>query len=173
MLVTMNEQDPRFGHVAGPGFWFGETEVVTGEAGIIEMVAASETTLIALNRAALDAIAKDHPGVWPALTLLAVQNQGLAIGAADDLMLRNTTQRLAAVLLRLSARRNAFQGVPPLTHIPASWNELAEAASMSRSKVAAILSEFASANLIRTRQRWIEIVNAKGLENVLNRPAAK
>ena len=168
MWVTMNEQDPQFGHVAGPGFWTGETELVTGQAGVIEMIARGKTELLSINRKAIDEISEIHSGMWPALTLLAIQNQGLAIGAADDLRIRNSTKRLAALLLRLSSRRNAYQGVPPLTNIPVSWTELSEAAGLSRSKVGAILAEFADHGFIRTQRRNIEIVNAKGIENLLS-----
>ena len=43
MWITMNEQEPRLAHVAGPGFWFGESEVVTGQPRIMEMEASGET----------------------------------------------------------------------------------------------------------------------------------
>ena len=168
MWVAMNEQDPQFGHVAGPGFWTGETEVVTGKAGVIEMVARGETKLLSINRRTIDEISEIHSGMWPALTLLAIQNQSLAIGAADDLRIRNSTKRLAALLLRLSSRRNAYQGVQPLTSIPVSWTELSEAAGLSRSKVGAILAEFTDNGFIKTQRRSIEIVNAEGIENVLD-----
>ncbi|WP_170425179.1 Crp/Fnr family transcriptional regulator [Ruegeria arenilitoris] len=171
MLVTMNEQYPRFGHIAGPGFWFGETEAVTGQVGIMDMMAVGDTTLLCVSRDVIDEIAAVHPGMWPALTLLAIQNQGLAIGAADDLMIRDTSKRLAAVLLRLSSRRNAMQGVSPLNHIPINWNDLSEAANLARSTVAEKLSEFSHRGLIRKRRRMIEILDANGLENVLTEPA--
>lgn len=168
MLVTMNEQEPRFGHIAGPGFWFGETEVITGKTGIIEMTARGELELFSLRRKQIDNIAEKYPEIWPAITLLAVQNQGLAIGAADDLMIRNSRKRLAAVLLRLASMRNAYQEVRPLDTIPVSWNELSEAAGLSRSKVADLLSEFTKSGLLQTMHRRIKVTNADGLRDLLN-----
>lgn len=168
MWVTMNEQEPRFGHLGGPGFWFGETEVVTGKHGIMEMIASGPTQMFSIPRKQIDLIAKTEPEVWPGITLLAVLNQGTAIGATDDLMIRNSQKRLAAVLLRMCSRRNAYQEVPPLDVIPISWNELSEAVNLSRSKVGAILSEFSKLGLIRTRQREILILDASGLQDQLS-----
>jgi CRP-like cAMP-binding protein len=167
MWVTMNEQPPRFGHVAGPGFWFGETEFVTGRPGIIEMAVAGETTMLTVPRRAFGRVVAEHPGAWSAVALLAVLNQGLAIGAADDLMIRDARQRLCAVLLRLSSNRNAFQRTPPVAHVPATQAEIAEAANLSRSSTAALLAEMSGAGLIRTEYRRIDILDPDGLTRLL------
>ena len=167
MLVTMNEQSPRFGHVAGPGFWFGETEFVIDRPGIIEMAASGETELLMVTRHAFARVAGNHPDAWPAVAVLAVLNEGLAIGAADDLMIRDARQRLCAVLLRLSSNRNAFQGMPPIPYIPATQREIAEAANLSRSSAAALLAELSGAGLVRTEYRRIEILDPEGLGGLI------
>ena len=33
MVVTMNEKEPFLGHIVGPGYWYGEHEIITPEAG--------------------------------------------------------------------------------------------------------------------------------------------
>ena len=167
MTVTMNEQPPRFGHVIGPGFWFGETEFVTDRPGIIEMVASGETTLLIVTRQAFHRVAGLYSDAWSAVALLAVLNEGLAIGAADDLMISDARQRLCAVLLRLSSHRNCFQGAPSVSHIPATQREIAEAASLSRSSAAALLSRLKGAKLIRTEYGRIEVLDPGGLQDQL------
>lgn len=167
MWVTMNEQEPRFGHIAGPGFWFGETELVTGKAGIMEMAAYGETLLYAIDRPSIDRLGETIPGIWQAIALLAVMNQGTAIGAADDLLIRNSEQRLAAVLLRLSSRRSAFQGVPPLDRLPVTRAELAEVSSLSQSTTAALVADFVRSGLIRTGYREIVLENPAGLTEII------
>jgi CRP/FNR family transcriptional regulator, cyclic AMP receptor protein len=167
--VTMNEQAPQFGHLVGQGFWFGETEVVTGKKAIMEMMAVGDVEVFALNRRRIDEIAEMHTGMWPSLTLLAVLNQGLAIGVAEYLMLKTSSKRLAATLLRLSAKRNAYQEVPPINPIPVSWAELSDAANLSRSIVAKTLAEFSEQGLVCTSQRAIEIQDAKGLARLLEK----
>jgi len=167
MTITMNEQPPKFGHVVGPGFWFGETEFVTDRPGIIEMVASGNTTLLMVTRQAFRRVADAHSEAWPGVALLAVLNEGLAIGAADDLMIRDARQRLCAVLLRLSSHRSCFQGAPPLPHIPATQREIADAANLSRSSAAALLARLSGAGLIRTEYGRIEILNPEGLLEIL------
>jgi CRP-like cAMP-binding protein len=167
MWFSLNEQEQRFGHIVGPGFWFGEVATITGTPAKMEVVATAGTKVFILSRKQIDRIAETHASMWYALALLAAMNQGTAIGAADDLMIRNSERRLAAVLLRLSSRRSAYQGVPPLDVIPISWNELGEASNLSRSKVGSILSEFTRKGYIRTRQRSIEILDFAGLEALL------
>jgi CRP-like cAMP-binding protein len=167
MWVTMNEQAPQFGHVAGPGFWFGETELVTGNASIMEMTASGATSLFRIDRKAIDTLAAEAPGIWQGIALLAVMNEGTALGAADDLMVRKSRERLAAVLLRLSSHRNAPQGVPPLREIPVTQAELSEAVCLSRSSTAALLAEFVRSGLIRTDYGAIAILDPAGLVGLL------
>jgi CRP-like cAMP-binding protein len=169
MWVTMNEQAPQFGHLVGQGFWFGETEVVTSQKGIMEMMALGDVEVFALSRTQIDEIARMHPGMWPSMTLLAVLNQGLAIGVAEDLMLKTSSKRLAATLLRLSAQRNAYQDVPLINPIPVSWAELSDAANLSRTIVAKTLAEFSEQGLVCTSQRTIDIRDANGLAHLLEK----
>ena len=167
MWVTMNEQAPRFGHIAGPGFWFGEFAVITGQPRLVEMSASDDTRLCMVTRSDIDRVAKEHADAWAAVALLAVMNQVTAIGAADDLMIRNAKKRLVAVLLRLSSHRNAFQGVPPVCAVPVRQTELADAATLSRSSALAILAQLSRDGLIRTDYRTIVILKPKQLAALL------
>ncbi len=167
MLVAVNEQDPKFGHLAGPGFWFGETAAVTGNQSLVELTASGPTETLSISRKQIDAIAQTHAGVWPAITLLAVCNLGTAIAVGEDLLIRDSRKRMVATLLRLSARRSCFQNIPPFASIPVSWNELAEATNLSRSKVGALLSELSKQGLVETRQKQVRVVDAIGLDELL------
>ena len=167
MWVTMNEQEPRFGHVAGPGFWFGESEVVTGRPRIMEMAASGETRLCMVTRSDIDRVARKHADAWTSVALLAVMNQATAIGAADDLMIRNAKKRLVAVLLRLSSHRNAFQGVPPVPAVPVTQREIADAAAVSRSSAAAILADLKRDGMIRIDYKTIVVLQPERLMALL------
>ncbi len=167
MWVTMNEQEPRFGHVAGPGFWFGEYEVVTRQPRVVEMAASGETRLCVVTRSDIDRVARKHADAWAAVALLAVMNQVTAIGAADDLMIRNAKKRLVAVMLRLSSHRNAFQGVPPVPAVPVTQREIADAAAVSRSSAAAILADLKRDGMIRIDYKTIVVLEPERLMALL------
>ena len=40
MRIAMNEHEQRLAHICGPGFWFGENELISGSARILETEAA-------------------------------------------------------------------------------------------------------------------------------------
>lgn len=167
MWVTMNEQEPRFGHVAGPGFWFGEYEVITGQPRVVEMAASGDTRLCMVTRSDIDRVARKHADAWVSVALLAVMNQATAIGAADDLMIRNARKRLVAVLLRLSSHRNAFQGVPPVPAVPVTQREISDAAAVSRSSAAAILAALKRDGMIRIDYKTIVVLEPERLMALL------
>jgi CRP/FNR family transcriptional regulator, cyclic AMP receptor protein len=167
MHVAISEQPPRFGHVAAPGFWFGELEFLTGLPRVIEMEAAGETKVLYLPSRELERIAAQHPNTWRALARLSALNEALAVAAVDDLLIRDPRKRLAAVLLRLSSHRCAFQGNPSIDWIPATQAELADATNLSRTKAAALLAEFAAAGLVTPEYRSLRIDDAKGLSGLL------
>lgn len=168
MHVAFNEAEPRFCHVAGPGSWFGELAFVTGLPRPFEMETASPCRLLRVGRREVDRIAEAHPTIWREIARLAALNEATAIGGVDDLMLRSADRRLAAILLRLASRRNAFQGTPPINVIPASQNEIADACGLSRTVTATLLAEFAASGAIRTGYRKIRVLKPQILENVFH-----
>jgi len=165
--VTMNEQEPKLAHCAGPGFWFGEVPVITGRTRAVQAVASGETRLCAIDRANIAAIARRDAEVWRLVATLSVLNELVAIGAGDDLMIRDARKRLVAVLLRLSGRRNAFQGTAPIPTVPVTQAELAEASTLSRSSATVILKDLTQRGMIRTDYRSIAILDPTGLEGLL------
>jgi CRP-like cAMP-binding protein len=166
-LVTMNEQDPRFAHCAGPGFWFGEIPVILGGTRAMQAMVFGETKLCAVDVNLIASLAHRDPAVWRWVAALSVMNEMTAIGAADDLMVRDSRKRLIAVLLRLAGHRNAFQGAAPIATLPLTQVELAEASSLSRSSATMILGALSRKGLIRTDYRTIVILDPEALKAML------
>jgi CRP-like cAMP-binding protein len=165
--VSMNEQEPKLAHCAGPGFWFGEVPIITGRTRAVQAVASGETRLCAIDRAEIVDMARRNPEAWRLVATLAVLNQLIAIGAGEDLMIRDPRKRLVTVLLRLSGRRNAFQGTAPIQTVPVTQAELSEASTLSRSSATVILKDLVQRGMIRTDYRSIVILDPAGLEAVL------
>lgn len=139
MHIAMNEHEQRVGHIIGPGFWFGDNEFVSGVPRIMEIDAATDLLLLRIPRSDFQQLAREFPDAWRWIALLAVQHLTLAIGAADDLMLSSGESRLVAVLLRLSGHRLGHPASPPLEFLPATQQELAVAANLSRASAGRIL----------------------------------
>jgi CRP-like cAMP-binding protein len=167
LFVAMNEQAPKFAHCAGPGFWFGEVPVITGRTRAMQAMTLGDTRLCAIDRSAVASIARRNPDAWRAVAMLSVMNELTAIGAAEDLMIRDSRKRLVAVLLRLAGHRNAFQGAAPIPTVAVTQVELAETSCLSRSSATAILRDLAQGGMIRTDYRTIEILDSRALEGCL------
>ncbi|KJS44828.1 MAG: hypothetical protein VR71_04205 [Roseovarius sp. BRH_c41] len=168
IFATMNEQDPKLVHCAGPGFWFGEVSVITGQTRAVQAEASGDLMLCAIDRSVVTRIAQRDPDVWRAVAMLSVMNELMAIGAGEDLMIRDSRKRLVAVLLRFAGHRNGFQGAPPIPTVAVSQLELAAASSLSRSSATEILRDLAQRGLIRTDYRTIAILDPAALKDLLS-----
>ena len=169
MFLQFNERAPQFGHICGPGFWFGESEFVTGQPAIMRTVASGDVQLARISRSAFEKLVSSHPDAWRAVAQLAICNQATAVAAAEDLMIRDPMCRLVAVLLRLASHRNAYQGVDPIHSVPVSQEELSLAANMSRSSGAQLLADLNQRGWINTEYRSIRIVAADALHELMKR----
>jgi CRP/FNR family transcriptional regulator, cyclic AMP receptor protein len=167
LFVAMSEQDPKLAHCAGPGFWFGEIPVITGGTRAMQAVASGQVKLCSLDRSVVANTAAKNPDVWRSVATLSILNQMIVMGSAEDLMVRSPQKRLIATLLRMAGWRHGFQGALPMTTVPITQLELAEASSLSRSSAAAILKDMGSRGLVKAEYRSITILDAPGLTQLL------
>jgi len=93
VLVALNEMEPVLGHVHQQGAWFGESELLLGVPGLVEMQAAGEVTLVRVPFVEFRRLAKAHAALWEALARLTSMNQVLAMTAANDLALRRGREK--------------------------------------------------------------------------------
>lgn len=140
----MAELDPDLGHIRHPGAWFGESELIHGIDGIVEMQAIKETRLARVPYKRFHKLAYDEPTLWEAFARLTSINQLLAMSAANDLALRTSKKRLAATILRLSGKRGVMQGSLTSEFVQASQSDIATLANVSPSKVSIHLGDLAT-----------------------------
>jgi CRP-like cAMP-binding protein len=164
MNIATNGNEHRFGHLIGPGFWFGEYELLTGQPRLIEMQAAEPSRLLRLHHHRLEALGASDPEFWRWIAILSTQHTLLALSAADDLLLKTSSIRMAALLLRLSGLRAAHPATAPLTVIPLGQQELSEALNMSRSSTGSILRDFERKGIIAIGYRSLRILNVEALQ---------
>lgn len=169
-VITMNEQPPRFAHLIGPGTWFGENELALGKSAILEVTGATDASLFRITVTQFETLSTHHHLAWRSIAALSGMNVALAVGSVDDLMIREPRQRLCAVLLRLAARRNAFQGQPPMDTLIMTQSDLSTAANLSRSKTAEILASLAAVGAVETIYGGLKVVAPHILEGELNNP---
>lgn len=164
MHIAMNEHEQRVAHICGPGFWFGEAELISESDRIMEVEAAEELVLHRVRSADFLCLCVTFPDLWRRIGLLSVQHLGLVIGAVDDLMLPSAEKRLAAVLLRLSGYRLAHPNSPPHPTIYITQEDLSVATNLSRASAGRLLREMATAGDIEIFYGSLRILNPDALQ---------
>lgn len=159
--AAQSSRAPQKGLILHAGCWFGEV-TLTGQR--IRLVGARTTrpsTLVSIERRRFLALAARQPEVWRYVADLMAANLARVVGLAEDLMLRDSRQRLAAILVRLAGLREAFPPNPPV--IDATQSEIAAIANLSRSMASPLLHELEGDGLIELSRSMILIKNPAGL----------
>lgn len=154
--VESVERGPFFGHFAGPGFWVGAAPIITHNPRNVGLLATRASVLLHLPMAEFEAIAEHMPQAWRWLAILPLQQTMLAIGIAEDLMIRDPRRRTIALMLRLAACREPLAGPEP-QEIVASQENLASIVNLSRTALGEFLRDFERQGLIERRYRRIRI----------------
>ena len=167
VLVAMNEMEPVLGHIHHPGAWFGESELIHGIDGLVEMRTVEQCSITRIHFSRFEAIANDRPELWRAFAKLASMNQLLAMSAANDLALRTGRSRIVAALLRLCGRRGVVQGSWMSDTVQASQQDIASLGNLSLSNTSLHLSALAREGLIRLEYGRVVILEPDRLTDLV------
>jgi CRP-like cAMP-binding protein len=167
ILIAPGERGPYFAHFARPGFWIGEAAAVTGQPRRVGVAATRSTCTLYWPLDAIHVLATADPLTWRWLALITIGHVDLAIGGADDLMIRQPAARCIAVLLRLAGRRVAQPADEPPAEVDVTQEDLAAMANLSRNAVGSILHGLAGEGLVRLDYRRITIVRPAELRRRL------
>ena len=165
--IAPGERGPYFAHLAKPGTWFGENSAIAERPRRIGLTATRDAQLLHLPLARINEIVAKDPAAWRLIALVTSGHIDMAIGACDDLMLRDHVKRCIAVLLRLGG----FRYISPaaLTHdeIDFSQDEIATLANVARTTVGRVLRNLEKAGHIEQRYRRIRILAPDSLRSML------
>lgn len=165
--VAPEEHGPYAAHSATPGTWFGEAAAFTRQPRRIGLTASRDSELLHLPLHAIDEIVAEDPGAWRYFGLATIAHLDLAIGGADDLMIRNHFKRFVAVLLRLgNCRRNNSPNGEPI-EVDISQDDLAHMANVARTTAGAILRELEAGGHVALAYRRIDILAPDSLRRRL------
>ena len=165
--IATHEHEPRLGHLAGPGFWFGEYALLTGHGRLVELQTAEPCTIVCIPASHFDRIAQARPDVWKWIAVLAAQHTLLALGASDDLMLRGLMPRAAATLLRLAGRRNGHPKALPIDRLVLTQHDLSDVFNMSLSASGRVIRKMSEMGLISLGYGSVEILDPEGLARLV------
>jgi CRP-like cAMP-binding protein len=153
----------RLGHVVRAGTWFGHHPIlVPGARRTQSMRAMEDSALLHVPLAPLEALLKVDPVAARCIGNMADGGSILATRIISDLLIPDAGQRIAAVLLRVTA---AEDGIEP--HHPDGFvmtqAELGEMANVSRPHVNRVLGELEAKGWISKRYQRLRIVDVAAL----------
>jgi CRP/FNR family cyclic AMP-dependent transcriptional regulator len=166
---------PDLSNFLRPGAWFGEVPAFTGMPRLAGLRATRATEALYLPLHAINAIAARDSSAWRYFALITMAHiEALSI-AVDDLLRRNHTKRLIAMLLHMSDCRLVTPSDPDPIEMDVGQKELAMLANVARTSAGDILRQLARAGHIDLSYRRIRILSPDALRSMLVRsgPATK
>ena len=165
--IAPGERGPYFAHLATPGTWFGERSAIARAPRLIGLTATRDAQLLHLPLSRINEIVARDPAAWRLFALVTTGHIDMAIGACDDLMLRDHVKRCIAVLLRLGGCRYVSPTDFQRAEIDFSQDEIATLANVARTTVGRVVRGLEKAGHIEQRYRKIRILAPDSLRAML------
>ena len=165
--IAPNERGPYFAHVARPGSWFGEAAAFTGQPRRVGLAAARDSELLHLPLHGIREIVDNNPAAWRYFGLVTIGHLDLAIGAHDDLMIRDHIKRCIAVLLRLGGCRLSSPPDSGPIEIDMSQEDIAFMSNVARTTAGAVLRRLEAMGHLEQSYRRIRILTPDALRAML------
>ena len=167
LSIAPGERGPYVAHFARPGTWFGEAAAFTEQPRRISLAVTRDSKFLHLPLPAIREIVTADPGAWRFFGLAAIAHNDTAIGAADDLLIRDHVKRSVAVLLRLGGCRSRTpHGSMPI-EIDVSQEDLAMMTNLARTTAGTVLRTLEAAGQVKVSYRRVRILAPDALRAML------
>jgi len=153
---------PALAHIERAGDWFGHGPVLSGGERTLSFVAAERTRLLHVPLEKLRPQIRSDPDFAMRLAQMADVSTETVVWMARDLLIRDSTQRLAAVLLRVTAMGEVSP--PDADGFVMTQTELGEMANISRHQANRALGTLRKAGLIDVGYNRVCLRDIEGLK---------
>jgi CRP-like cAMP-binding protein len=165
--IAPGEQGPYFAHLGRPGTWFGEASAILRQPRRVGLTATRDAEMLYLPIEKIDEIVAMDTNAWRLFALVTVGHLEMAIGACDDLMLRDHVKRCIATILRLGGCRNVSPPGSLPIEIDARQDEIATLANVARATAGSIIRTLETRGLVEKSYRRIRILAPEALREML------
>jgi CRP/FNR family cyclic AMP-dependent transcriptional regulator len=165
--IAPGERGPFLAHFAQPGTWLGEAAAFTEQPRQVGLAATRDTEVLHLPLHSIREIVATDPGAWRYFGLAAIVHNSVAIGAADDLLIRDHVKRCIAVLLRLGGCRLRTLPDSLPVEIDVSQDDIATLTNLSRTTAGAVLRRLQASGYLEVSYRRIHILAPEELRAML------
>ena len=165
--IAPGERGPYVAHFVRPGTWLGEAAAFTEQPRRIGLAVTRDSKVLHLPLADIREIVAADAGAWRFLGLAAIAHYDVAIGAADDLLIRDHVKRSVAVLLRLGGcRYHTAKGAGPI-EVDVSQEDFATMTNTARTTAGSVLRTLEAAGHIAVSYRRVAILAPDALRAML------
>ena len=167
LSIAPGERGPYLAHFARPGTWFGEAAAFTEQPRRIGLAITRDSKLLHLPLPAIREIVAADPGAWRFFGLAAIAHIDVAIGATDDLLIRDHVKRSIAVLLRLAGCRYHTPDRATATEVDVSQEDFAAMTNLARTTAGTVLRKLEAAGYLKVSYRRVSILAPDALRAML------
>ncbi len=167
LSIAPGERGPYVAHFARPGTWFGEAAAFTEQPRRISLAVTRDSKFLHLPLPGIREIVTADPGAWRFFGLAAIAHNDTAIGAADDLLIRDHVKRSVAVLLRLGGCRYRTPEGSMSIEIDVSQEDLAVMTNLARTTSGTVLRTLEAAGQVKVSYRRVRILAPDALRAML------
>jgi CRP/FNR family transcriptional regulator, cyclic AMP receptor protein len=167
LSIAPGERGPYVAHFARPGTWFGEAAAFTEQPRRVSLAVTRDSEVLHLPLPAIREIVAADPGAWRFFGLAAIAHNDTAIGASDDLLIRDHFKRSVAVLLRLGGCRYVTPSGPAPIEVDVSQEDFAAMTNTARTTAGAVLRKLEAAGHIDVAYRRVHILAPARLRAML------
>jgi CRP-like cAMP-binding protein len=150
--------------VLTPGDFFGRLAPVDGESYPDTAIALTAACVLRIDSEAFRRVLQRFPAVALALLDITASRLGEAQTMVQQLSAHGAEQRIAHVLLRLSAKLGESSDVGLLIQMPLSREDLAEMAGTTVETASRVMSLFQRAGLIQSGRQWVALADRNALQ---------
>ena len=167
LSIAPGERGPYVAHFARPGTWFGEAAAFTEQPRRISLAVTRNSKFLHLTLPAIREIVTADPGAWRFFGLAAIAHNDTAIGAADDLLIRDHVKRSVAVLLRLGGCRYLTRSGGAPVEVDVSQEDFAVMTNLARTTAGAVLRTLEASGHVKVSYRRVRILAPDALRAML------
>jgi CRP-like cAMP-binding protein len=162
LSVAGGDGSPAAGHIMRQGDWFGFGSVAFQRERVITAVASEPATVFRLPLSKIKEISRLNPEADRYLNVARDLSEDLMCAVISDLLIRDTTRRLAAVLLRVSGAQSGIVPDDP-RGISLTQTLLADFANTSLRSAARGLGHFAARGWITWGYGHVRVIDGFAL----------
>lgn len=162
IAAAPRDRGPYLVHFGRPGLWVGAAPLFKHKRRVT-VTATRLSVLLHLPLSEMHAVAAEVPDGWRMFGMFPMFLYDLAMGALDDLMIRDPAARCSAVLLRLGDCRDRNQWDVHPIELDIRQEDVATMSNLSRNAAATILRNLEARGVISLEYRMIKIIDAEAL----------